>query len=43
MLRSKYGNCYNGWEAACVMPKADYDRIIEIERKYKRQNDCKVA
>ncbi len=30
-------------KAACIMPERDYNRIIEIERKYEKRNKCKVA
>ena len=30
-------------KAACVMPEKDYNRIIEIERKYRKCNGCRVA
>ncbi len=30
-------------KAACVMPERDYNRIIEIERKYEKRNRFKVA
>jgi len=30
-------------KAACVMPEREYNRIIETERKFKKQNKYRVA
>jgi len=30
-------------KAACVMPEREYNRIIETERKFKKQNKYRVV
>lgn len=30
-------------KATCIMPEEDYNRIINVERKYRQNKRCKVA